>query len=385
MVRTCDVGFVPSFHAAIRGSSFVRDTYCTPARHTPDLAKVWQEEFLNDGGGPFPKRSPVSLFAQKHRREPLSGASTACPTPRSVTPVTQAASMYGGSNDLHSQWIEVSAQQQRPMSARPQSAGGRRAQADAFEYRLGTPRPPSAQFAEEHARGQQVEFRAKTLGREYCGESWLRRIERRVDKAATPVTILDPQAQRLSRVFQSRGPESSPSRGQRASQRGQHGSNEKDDGVPSDMLLISSGQQVTNVSRYIPKPVVRTRTQKQQMGSGRKAKLADGTQPYADLTEAQEAFLLVRTAERHTVEKRKEDSASRQLSVLHPVCPRYQDLATESSQIGVEWTLAEDHLDHSISVEEQLLQGSQQEAPGYAASRHSAEATDQEGASMVDW
>lgn len=337
MVRTNDVGFVPSFHAAVQGSSFVRDTYCLPARKTPDLAKAWQDEFLNDGGGSFPKRSPMSPFSQqgklgKPRWGQISGASTACPTPRSTTPVSNA-----GSHDLHSQWIEVSAQQQRPQSARARSAGGRSAQADKFEYRLGTPRPPSAQFAEERAARHPFEFRAKTLGREYCGENWLQRIERRVDKTATPVTILDQQAQHSPRTM--RSPES-PARDHPQRQRAEQSMREKDDDMPSESLPGSLSQHVQQIRKHRPHRVLKTSTRKQQMGSGRKAKLLNGEQPYAEMTEA---LLRVRVAETHIIERRKEEPGSRQFSVLHPASPRYQDLATESSQMGVEWTLTEDH------------------------------------------
>jgi hypothetical protein len=76
------------------------------------------------------------------------------------------------------------------------------------------------------------------------------------------------------------------------------------------------------------------------MGSGRKAKVLDSEQPYAEMTEA---LLHVQVAEKHIVERRKEDPGSRQFSVLHPANPRYPDLTTESSQMGVEWTLTEDH------------------------------------------
>lgn len=341
MVRTVDVGFVPAFHAAIRGSSFVRDTYTAPARHTPDLAKAWQEEFVNDGGGPFPKRSPVSLFAQKKRREPLSGASTACPTPRAMTPVSNAPSdafmPHGGNDDLHSQWIEISEKQQRPQSARPRSAGGRSAQADLFEYRLGTPGSARAQFAEERAlqRQIQVEFQAKALGREYCGESWLQRIERRVEKAATPVTVLNPQVHRPSPT--TRDAPQSPSRGQPDSEHRRERPGSKD--MPSEMVPMSP----TNVRRHSPKPplVQRSRLGRKQMGTGRKAKATTGNQPLAEFTEA---LMRVQVAPRHIVLRKMQDGgASRQLSVLHPACPRYPDLATESSQMGVEWTLNEDH------------------------------------------
>lgn len=341
MVRACDVGFVPAFHAAIQGSSFVRDTYSVPARHTPDLAKAWQEEFLNDGGGSFPKRSPMSPFpGQKHKVAwgAISGASTACPTPRSMTPMSHV-----GANELHSQWMEISAQQQRPQSARSRSAGGRSAQADRFEYRLSTPRVPSAQWAEEHADKTPFEFRAKTLGREYCGESWLQRIERRVDKTATPVTILDPQVQHEQQVLQSSLSRGQHDRGGAARRRFRESgirTKEKDDEMPSDAMPATLSQQVAYVRKHTPRNVVRTRTQKKQMGSGRKAKLCEEDQAYADMTEA---LLQCRVAEKHIIQRSTKEHASRQFSVLHPAEPRYPDLTTESSQMGVEWTLTEDH------------------------------------------
>lgn len=305
----------------------MRDTYYEASRDAPDLAKAWQEEFIKDGGGSFPKRSPASIFAQKHRREPFSAASTACPTPRSVTP-----------NDLHSQWVEVSAQQSRPMSARPQSAGGRRAQADMFEHRLAIPRPTSARFAEERtARRDAVEFHAKSLGREYRGEGWLQRIERRVEKASTPVTVVNSQAHMPPRNFGG-GPKS-PAK--------QCTSKERDEGMhSSDMIPDSPSRQEAGLRKHTPRSMfLKTGRGKKQMGSGRKAKLVDNDK-FGDMTEA---ILHVQTAERHIVERKKEESVTRQLSVLHPANPRYPDLAAEPSQTGVEWTLTDER---SMSVDE---------------------------------
>jgi len=183
------------------------------------------------------------------------------------------------------------------------------------------PTPASARFAEDRvARREAVEFHAKALGREYCGEGWLQRIERRVEKSATPVTVLTPNANIPPRAL-SGGPKS-PSK-------------EMVDGMhSSDIVPASSSRQAANLQKRTP----RARSLRKQMGSGRKAKPVEGHQPFAEMTEA---ILHVHTAERHIVERKKEDSASRQVSVLHPAVPRYPELTTESSQMGVEWTLTD--------------------------------------------